>query len=63
MRLSRESKKCKKDQDNQIKKSGKITDNYVCAPDPEDPFTWYFVIFGLADTYEGGYYLGKVVCP
>jgi len=63
MRLSRESKKCKKDFDNQIKKNGKITDNYVCAPDPEDPLTWYFVVFGLADEYEGGYYFGKVVCP
>ena len=63
MRLSRESKKCKKDFDSQIKKNGKITDNYVCAPDPEDPLTWYFVVFGLADEYEGGYYFGKVVCP
>ena len=63
MRLQRESKKVKKDVDSQIKKSGKITDNYVCAPDPEDPFTWYFVIFGLADNFEGGYYFGKVVCP
>ena len=63
MRLSRESKKCKKDFDSQIKKKGKITDNYVCAPDPEDPYTWYFVVFGLADEYEGGFYFGKVVCP
>jgi len=63
MRLSRECKKVKKDFDNQIKKFGKITDNFVCAPDPEDPLTWYFVVFGLADDYEGGYYFGKVVCP
>ena len=63
MRLSRESRKVKKDFDSQIKKHGKITDNYVCAPDPEDPLTWYFVIFGLDGDYQGGYYFGKVVCP
>jgi len=57
------AKKVKKDFDTQIKKNGKITDNYVCAPDPEDPLTWYFVVFGLADDYEGGFYFGKVVCP
>lgn len=63
MRLSRESRKVKKDYEAQIKKSGKITDNYVCAPDPENPLIWYFVIFGLDDDYKGGYYFGKVVCP
>ena len=63
MRLSRESRKVKKDFENQIKKHGKITDNYVCAPDPENPLVWYFVIFGLDDDYKGGYYFGKVVCP
>lgn len=63
MRLSRESRKVKKDFDAQIKKNGKITDNYVCAPDPEDPLTWYYVVFGLDGDYKGGYYFGKVVCP
>ena len=63
MRLSREAKKVKKDFDAQIKKHGKITDNYVCAPDPEDPLTWYYVVFGLEGDFEGGYYFGKVVCP
>ena len=63
MRLSREAKKVKKDFDNQIKKHGKITDNYVCCPDLEDPLTWWYVIFGLEGDFEGGYYFGKVVCP
>lgn len=47
MRLQRESRKVKKDFDAQIKKQGKIIDNYVCAPDPQDPLTWYYVVFGL----------------
>ena len=63
MRLSREARKVKKDFDSQIKKHGKITDNYVCAPDPEDPLTWYYVVFGLEGDFEGGFYFGKVVCP
>ena len=54
----------KKDIDTQIKKFGKITDNFVCLPDPENPYTWYYVIFGL-DTpgFKGGFYLGRVECP
>ena len=63
MRLSREAKKVKKDFDAQIKKHGRITDNYVCAPDPKNPLIWYFVVFGLDGVYEGGYYFGKVECP
>ena len=63
LRLQRESKKIKKDFDNQIKKHGKITDNYVCAPDPENPLIWWFVVFGLEGDYTGGYYFGKVECP
>ena len=63
MRLSREAKKVKKDFENQIKKHGKISDNYVCCPDLEDPLTWWYVIFGLEGYFEGGYYFGKVVCP
>ena len=64
MRLQRESRMAKKDIDTQIKKFGKITDNFVCLPDPENPYTWYYVIFGL-DTpgFKGGFYLGRVECP
>ena len=34
-------------------------------PDPNDVFTWYYVVFGLNEPkeYTGGYYLGKITCP
>ena len=65
MRLNREARMAKKDLDSQIKKHGKVTDNFVCLPDPEDVYSWYYVIFGLEEPKEfrGGYYLGKVTCP
>ena len=55
----------KKDIDTQIKKSGTISDNFICLPDPEDIYTWYYVVFGLKEPihYDGGFYLGKVTCP
>ena len=54
----------KKDIDAQIKKNGKITDSFVCLPDPEDMYTWYFVIFNFDyREYSGGFYMGKVECP
>jgi len=64
MRLNRESKMVKRDLDSQIKKSGKITDNFICLPDPEDVHTWYYIIFGLEEAeFKGGYYMGRVKCP
>lgn len=64
MRLQREAKMAKKDIEAQIKKTGKINDGFICLPDPEDPFVWYYVIFGLdMKEYQGGFYFGKVVCP
>lgn len=64
MRLNREAKMVKRDIEAQIKKTGKITDNFICLPDPEDVYTWYYIIFGL-DTkeFQGGFYMGKVKCP
>jgi len=60
----REAKMAKKDIEAQIKKTGKINDGFICLPDPEDPFVWYYVIFGLdMKEYQGGFYFGKVVCP
>ena len=47
LRLQREAKMAKKDMDNQVKKTGKISDNFICLPDPEDVYTWYYVVFGL----------------
>lgn len=42
----------------------KITkDSFIAAPDGEDLFTWYFVIFGLEGPFTGGYYMGKLVFP
>ena len=65
LRLTREAKMAKRDIEAQIKKSGKLSDNFICLPDPEDVYTWYYVVFGLNEpaSYEGGFYLGKVTCP
>ena len=51
--------------DNQVKKTGKISDNFICLPDPEDVYTWYYVVFGIKEPseYDGGFYFGKVTCP
>lgn len=55
----------RKDYDAQIKKHGKIMDNFICLPDPEDVYVWYFIVFGLTEPkeYEGGFYMGKITCP
>ena len=55
----------KKDIEAQIKKAGKITDNFICLPDPNHAYIWYYVIFGIEDPseYKGGYYLGVITCP
>jgi len=63
IRVQREIKKTKKDFDLQIKKSGKIIDNAVCAPDPDNILEWFFVIWGLDGNFQGGYFLGKVILP
>jgi ubiquitin-conjugating enzyme E2 J2 len=65
MRLQRESKMAKKDYDTQIKKHGKIMDNFICLPDPENVHHWYFIIFGLEEPkeFKSGYYIGKITCP
>lgn len=43
---------------------GKISDNFVAAPDANNIFTWYFLVFGLEDyPWKGGYYLGKLQFP
>jgi len=64
MRLNREARMAKKDYDTQVKKFGKINDNFICLPDPEDCYVWYYVVFGLEmEGFKGGYYLGKITCP
>ncbi len=46
------------------KHGGKIPNNFITLPDPDNIYTWYFVIYGLTDEqYEGGFYLGKLVFP
>merc|ERR1712048_1440440 len=48
----------------QLKRKGKIEDGFICLPDPEDVYTWYYIVFGLDyKEYNGGYYMGKIVCP
>jgi len=33
-------------------------------PDPEDVYTWYYIVFGLDyKGYNGGFYMGKIICP
>merc|ERR1712113_749587 len=51
--------------DNQIKKHGKITDNFICLPDPNNAYVWYYVLYGIEDPaeYKGGYYFGRITCP
>lgn len=64
MRLQREGKMAKKDIDTQIKKTGKINDGFICLPDPENVYTWYYIVFGLDyKEFTGGFYIGKIICP
>ena len=63
MRLNREAKMAKKDIEAQIKKKGKLEDNFICLPDPEDVYTWYYIIWFNEAPFKGGYYMGKVKCP
>lgn len=64
MRLNREGKMNKRDIEAEIKKTGKIAENFICLPDPDDCFKWWYIIFGLdMDPYRGGFYLGYVLCP
>ena len=64
MRLQKEFKTYAKDFEKQIKEKNQITDNFIAAPDPDNMFEWYFVVFGLGDEpYKGGYYMGKLTFP
>ena len=39
-------------------------DNFIAAPDPDNIYEWYFVVFGLPDLpYKGGYYMGMIRFP
>ena len=64
MRLQRESRMMKKDIEANIKKNGKINDNFICLPDPEDIYKWWYVVWGLdMKPYKGGFYMGYITCP
>ena len=64
MRLQREAKMALKDVQSQLKKNGKIVDsNFICLPDPNNVYEWYYIVFGLEAPYAGGYYIGKIKCP
>merc|ERR1712167_513422 len=57
MRLQREAKMAARDIATQLKKSGKINDGFICLPDPEDCYTWYYIVFGLDyKEFKGGFY-------
>lgn len=36
--------------------------NFICLPDPNNVFEWYYIVFGLEGAYKGGYYIGKIKC-
>ena len=65
VRLQKEAKNCLKEIDEQAKRNnGKLEDNFICLPDPNNVFVWYYVAFGLEmKGYEGGYFLGKIELP
>ena len=65
MRLQRESRIVKKQIQDEIKKNGgKYKDNYICLPDPENVYHWYYIVMNLdSKLYKGGYYMGVVECP
>ena len=64
MRLQREAKQAKKEIDMQVKKTGKVSDGFICLPDPEDIYTWYYIVYNLDyKEYKGGFYMGKIICP
>lgn len=47
-----------------VKNNGMIKDNFICSPNPDDIYEWYFLVFGLLETpYEGGFYLGRLKFP
>ena len=63
MRLQKEYKALSKEFNKQIE-GGKIVDNFVTCPDPDNIFVWYFIIFGLDDhPWKGGFYMGKIDFP
>ena len=64
MRLQKEYKTMAKDVENQIQNKGRITDNYIACPDPNNVFEWYFIIHSLPDEpYKNGFYMGKLKFP
>ena len=64
MRLQKEYKTMSKDFETQLREHGKVTEMYVAAPNPDNIFEWYFIIFGFEEEpYKGGYYMGKLNFP
>ena len=66
MRLQREAKIAKKQYADQMKKTGKLEENFICLPDPENMYEWYYIIYnieGKEGVYQGGYYMGAIKCP
>lgn len=63
IRLQKEHRTLSKAFAKQVKE-GKIIDNFVACPDPNNVFQWYFLVFGLKGcNYENGFYLGKLLFP
>ena len=63
-RLQREYKAMSKQYKKQIEEHGRVTDMFVAAPDPDNMFVWYYIIFGFEDApFKGGYYMGKLIFP
>ena len=41
--------------------NGRLKNNFITCPDPDNLYEWYYIVFNLIDSpYEGGFYLGKL---
>lgn len=64
MRLNREARAAKKDIETSIKRDGRLKENFICLPDPENVYEWYYIAYDLDHKdFHGGYYMGKIKCP
>ena len=46
------------------KKCQESKECFICLPDPDDAYVWYYVVFDIDHPdFKGGYYMGKIICP
>ena len=62
--LEKQSNDMKQHIRDQIKKHGKIPENFICLPDPDNITEWYYVVYGFDQIeFRGGYFMGVIKCP